>query len=205
MQFTPGWRKVALTAHITSSVGWFGAVVAFLALALVGVLTASDQMVRSAYIAMEAVGWLVIVPFSITTLVTGLVQSAGTSWGFFRHYWVVSKLLITIGASALLLLHMQVMNMVAEAASAGVLTSGHLRAPRMQLLGDAGAACLVLLVAIGLSVFKPRGRTAFDGASELLEGSPERTPMFHAFWGAIIVLVATIVVRHLAGGGMSHH
>ena len=205
MQFTPGWRKFALTAHITSSVGWFGAVVAFLGLALVGVQTASDQMVRSAYIAMEAIGWLVIVPLSIATLVTGLVQSAGTSWGFFRHYWVVSKLLITIGASALLMLHMQVMSTVAEAASTGVLTSSHLRNPRLQLLGDAAAAALVLLVAIGLSVFKPRGRTPFAGTSESLEGPAERTAMFYAFWGTIVALVAAIVVRHLAGGGMSHH
>lgn len=204
MQFTPGWRKVALTAHITSSVGWFGAVVAFLGLALVGVQTASDQMVRSAYIAMDAIGWLVIVPFSIATLVTGLAQSAGTSWGFFRHYWVVSKLLITIGASALLLLHMQVMSTVAEAASAGVLTSSHLRNPRMQLIGDAAAAAFVLLIAVALSVFKPRGRTPFGGASESTEDPAERTPMFYAFWGTIFALVAAIVVRHLAGG-MSHH
>ena len=203
MQFTPGWRKFALTAHITSSVGWFGAVVAFFGLALVGVQTASDQMVRSVYIAMEAVGWLVIAPFSIATLVTGLVQSAGTSWGFVRHYWVVSKLLITTGASTLLLLHMQVMSTVAEAASAGVLTSSHLRNPRMQLLGDAAAAAVVLLIAVALSVFKPRGRTSFGGVSEL-EGPAERTPMFYAFWASIFALLAAVVLRHLAGG-MPHH
>ena len=204
MQFTPGWRKFALTAHVTSSVGWFGAVVAFFGLALVGVQTASDQMVRSVYIAMEVVGWLVIVPFSVATLVTGLLQSAGTSWGFVRHYWVVSKLLITVGASALLLLHMQAMSTVAQAASAGVLTSNHLRDPRMQLLGDAAAAALVLMVAIGLSVFKPRGRTSFGASSDPLEGRAERTPMFYAFWATIFALVATVVLRHIAGG-MPHH
>ena len=204
MQFTPGGRKFALAAHVTSSVGWFGAVTAFLGLALVGVQTASDQMMRSVYVAMEAVGWLVIVPFSIASLITGLVQSAGTSWGFFRHYWVVAKLLITIGASALLLLHMQVMSTVAQAASAGVLTSSHLHNPRMQLLGDAAAAAVVLLVAVGLSVFKPSGRTWFGGASESGEGPAERTPMFYAFWAAIFALVAAVVFRHLAGG-MPHH
>lgn len=197
-------RKFALAAHITSSVGWFGAVVAFFGLALVGVQATSDQKVRSVYIAIDAMGWLVIVPFSIASLVTGLVQSAGTSWGFFRHYWVVSKLLITVGASALLLLHMQVMSTVAQAASAGVLTSSHLLNPRMQLLGDAAAAAVVLLVAIALSVFKPRGRTPFGGVSESLEACAERTPMFYAFWATIVALAVAMVLRHLAGG-MPHH
>lgn len=202
MQFTPGWRKFSLAAHITSSVGWFGAVVAFLGLAIVGLQTASDQLVRGVYIAMEAVGWFVIVPFSAASLVTGLIQSSGTHWGFVRHYWVVSKLLITIGASALLLLHMQVMNTVAEAASTGTLTSSHLRDPRMQLLGDAAAASFVLMIAIGLSVFKPRGRTSFG--VDAVDGPAERTPMFYAFWGTMVALVVGVIVRHLAGG-MPHH
>ena len=33
MTMTPGLRKVTLTTHITSSVGWVGEVIAFLALA----------------------------------------------------------------------------------------------------------------------------------------------------------------------------
>ena len=35
---TPGLRKFALTTHVTSSVGWLGAVGAFLALAIAGVV-----------------------------------------------------------------------------------------------------------------------------------------------------------------------
>ncbi len=36
MTMAPGVRKLALTAHVASSVGWLGAVVAFLALSIVG-------------------------------------------------------------------------------------------------------------------------------------------------------------------------
>jgi hypothetical protein len=32
---TAGWRKAALTTHVTASVGWLGSVAAFLALAIV--------------------------------------------------------------------------------------------------------------------------------------------------------------------------
>ena len=139
MQLNPWWRRVALTTHITSSVGWFGAVVVFLVLAVLGFRSGNDQFIRAVYVALEAVGWFVIVPFSAASLLTGVVQSAGTKWGLVRHYWVLSKLLITVGASLLLLLHMQVMSTVAEAAAAGRLQAGHLRDPRMQLVGDAAA------------------------------------------------------------------
>lgn len=207
MKFSPTWRKIALSAHVTSSVGWFGAVVAFLALAAIGLRgDGSDGLIRSTYIAMEVVGWFVIVPFSLASLVTGVVQSLGTQWGIVRHYWVLAKLLITVGASALLLLHMQVVNTVAQAASSGALSIDHLRDPRMQLVADAGAAAVVLLVAILLSIFKPKGRTSFgvmqsDGSQALAE----RTPMVYAFWVTVMALILTFVMRHLSSGMAGHH
>jgi hypothetical protein len=207
VNLTPTWRKVALSAHVTSSVGWFGAVIAFLALALIGLRgNGNDGLIRSAYIAMEVVGWFVIVPFSLASLATGLVQSLGTQWGLFRHYWVLAKLLITVGASGLLLLHMQVVNTVAQAASSGALSVDHLRDPRMQLVADAGAAAIVLLIAIVLSIFKPQGRTSLGAVN--VDGSYEvaaRSPMVYAFWVTVIALILAIVIRHLSGGMASHH
>jgi len=47
------------------AVGWLGAVVAYLALALVGLTSPSAQMVRAAYLAMEVIGWYVIVPWVV--------------------------------------------------------------------------------------------------------------------------------------------
>lgn len=46
-------------------------------------------------------------PFSLAALLTGVVQSVGTAWGLLRHYWVIAKLLITVLATLLLLVHMQ--------------------------------------------------------------------------------------------------
>ncbi len=79
MIMTPRLRKFALTVHVISSVGWLGTVVSFLALALVGVTSNDNQMVRSAHLAMELIARFVIVPLAIASLVTGLVQSLGTS------------------------------------------------------------------------------------------------------------------------------
>ena len=204
MTLPPTWRKIALSAHVSASVGWFGAVMAFLALALFGLGNGDGPSIRSAYISMEALGWFVIVPFSVASLATGLIQSLGTQWGIFRHYWVVAKLLITVGASLLLLLHMRVVSTVAAAASSGGLSVEHLRDPRMQLVGDAGAAGIVLLVAILLSVFKPLGQTGFGVAQNDGSTQARRTTVAYVFWAAIIILILAFVVRHLSGGLHSH-
>jgi hypothetical protein len=154
-------RKLSLTAHVTFSVGWLGAVAAFLALAIAGVTNEDPQRVRAAYLAMELTGWFVIVPFNLASLLTGLVQGLGTEWGLLQHYWVTVKLLMTVLATIVLLVHMQPISHVASVAAANPLSSTDLHGLRLQLVADAGAALLVLLVATTLSVYKPRGRTRY--------------------------------------------
>ncbi|WP_207921984.1 DUF2269 domain-containing protein [Saccharopolyspora terrae] len=172
----PGVRKVALTAHVAFSVGWLGAVGAFLALAIAGLSSGDAELTRAAYLAMELTGWYVLVPLSVASLITGLVQALGTSWGSFRHYWVLLKLLITVLATAVLLVHMRPVSHLADLAAESGLTGAH-TATQIQVLADAGAAGVVLLVAIGLSVFKPRGLTrhGWRRSSSAAPGAP-RTP-----------------------------
>ena len=157
----PAMRKLTLTAHVISSVGWLGAVVAFLAVSISGLMSTDSQMVRSAYITMELIGWFVIVPMSVASLITGLIQSLGSAWGLFRHYWVIFKLLIAALATGILFLHMQPISEVAQVASASTLSPGDMRQLRIQLAADAAAAVLVLIVATALSIYKPRGLTPY--------------------------------------------
>jgi len=161
MLMTPGLRKAALTAHVTSSLGWFGAVAAFLALAVVGLQSSDPREVRAAYLAMDVTAWTVIVPLCLATLLTGVVQSLGTTWGMFRHYWVTAKLVLTVPASAILLLHMQPISYLADVAAAGALAGGDDRRLRIQLIANAGAALFVLVVTTVLSIYKPRGVTPY--------------------------------------------
>jgi hypothetical protein len=88
----PGLRKLALTVHLVSSVGWLGAVAGFLALAVAGLTGQGEQITRAAYLAMDLTAWFVIVPLSLASLLTGLLQSLGTTWGLLRHYWVLAGL-----------------------------------------------------------------------------------------------------------------
>ena len=53
MALTPRLRKLALTTHVVSSVGWLGAVIAFLALSVAGLTSQDPQTVRGAYLLME--------------------------------------------------------------------------------------------------------------------------------------------------------
>ncbi|MGW0615754.1 hypothetical protein [Streptomyces sp. NPDC002788] len=142
--FPPRLRKPTLTLHVTAPVGWLGAVAAFLGLAVAGLSSSSPQTVQSAYVAMELVGWSVIVPLSIASLLTGVLQSLGTVWGLLRHYWVIAKLLITALATMLLLVHMQPVGHLADAVARATLAGGELEGMRIQLIADA-AALLVLL------------------------------------------------------------
>ncbi|HMI83757.1 MAG TPA: hypothetical protein VK550_06660 [Polyangiaceae bacterium] len=141
--------------------GWLGSVASFLALAIAGLVIEDAEKVRAAYVAMDLTGWLVIVPLSVASLMTGLVQSLGTPWGLFRHYWVLIKLLLNVLANVVLLLHMKPIGRVARAAAATALASGDLRGLRVQLVADAAAAIVVLIVATTLSVYKPKGRTPY--------------------------------------------
>src|SRR5918992_112144 len=107
MIMSAGVRTFALTAHVICSVGWLGAVVVFLALAVVGLTSQDAQTVRGAYVVMEPAAWFVLVPLAFASLLTGLIQSLGTTWGLFRHYWALFKLVINVVTTIVLLVYME--------------------------------------------------------------------------------------------------
>jgi hypothetical protein len=157
----PRLRKTALTAHVVASVGWLGAVIAFLALSVLGLASNDPEVVQSAYITMEAAGWWVLVPLSVASLVTGLIQSLGTRWGLFRHYWVITKLVINLVSTAVLLLYMRSLESFADIARASPSAADldELRDPSP--LVHSVAALVLLTLAAVLSIFKPRGVTRY--------------------------------------------
>jgi hypothetical protein len=162
MTMTPGLRKLALTAHVTASVGWLGAVAGVLALAVAGLTSQDAQTVRAAYLAMEVIAWGLLVPLALSSLLTGLVQSLGTTWGLFRHYWVLAKLFINLFATVVLLMYTQTLGFLADVAEETTFSSADLRTLRTpSVVLHAGAALLLLLVATVLAVYKPRGMTPY--------------------------------------------
>lgn len=156
---TAGLRKLGLLAHITTSVGWLGAVLAFLALAIVAMTGSEVEVVRAAYLGMDWTLRYAIVPLAVASLAVGIVQSLMSPWGLARYWWVVVKLVLTIGATLVLLQYTQTISHLVEAA--GDATIGDLRQLAFSPVLHAGAGAAVLLGANVLSVYKPRGLTPY--------------------------------------------
>jgi hypothetical protein len=213
MLMSPFFRKFGLTAHITFSVGWFGAVTGFLALAIAGLTSEDPQIVVSSYISMDLITWFVIVPACFGTLLTGVIQSLATQWGIFRYYWILVKFLLTIVATIVLLLHMQPISYMADMVAGTTISDSDLRGLRIQLIADAGAALLVLLVATTLSVYKPWGLTAYGNRklNEQQKRAPSRKTVIRKSWlfyillGLIGLVILMFVVLHLMRGGLGQH
>jgi len=72
---TPAWRKLTIIAHVTFSVGWLGAVAAFLVLSIVGLSNHDAEMVSGAYLSMDLISRFVIIPMCFAALATGLLQA----------------------------------------------------------------------------------------------------------------------------------
>ncbi|GIJ48030.1 hypothetical protein Val02_49160 [Virgisporangium aliadipatigenens] len=169
----PRTRKLLLVLHVGVSVGWLGAVVASLAVGLLGLLATDATLVRGAYLILEPVGWSTLVPFSVASLLTGLVQSLAGTWGLARHYWVVFKLLMNVLATAILLLYMRTLGTLAASAADPDTGPAGLRTAS-PVLHAAGAIGL-LVVALVLSVYKPRGLTGYGRRLQSRHTAPVET------------------------------
>jgi hypothetical protein len=168
-----GWRsrKVLLTAHVISAVGWIGAACAYLSLTVAASTSESDDTVRAAFIAMELV-YFALIPLAATALATGVAQALGTNWGLLRHYWIVAKLLLTVVALGVMV------NYLGEVSS----HADHVRhAPGADLPGGAathglkhaGVGVLILLLVATLGLYKPRGLTRFGRKQNQLRARRE--------------------------------
>jgi hypothetical protein len=115
----------------------------------------------------------------------------GTSRGLFRHYWVVVKLVLTLVATLLLLLHTQPIGHLGAVAAGGARFGADLDGMRLQLVVDAAAALIVLLGATVLAVYKPRGLTPVGQRRAWGLSRPSRDPVEVLLRRRLSVLVRT--------------
>jgi hypothetical protein len=158
---TPGVRKLVLTAHVTFSVGWLGAVAAYLAPAIVGLTSSDVEVVRGCHVAMAIMGWFVLVPLALGALVTGLVQSLFTEWGLFRHYWIATKLVLALVGTTILVIHMRGSVGRLAGLTTEQLAAASAQQLKLHLLVHAAGGLMILLIATTLSIFKPWGKTPY--------------------------------------------
>lgn len=201
MTVSPRVRRLALTAHVTASVGWLGALAVFLVHAAVSWAGRDAETVWAADLAMGLTAWFVILPFSIASLTTGVIQALGTQWGLFRHYWVLAKLLLTLLATVVLLLKLGPINHLANAAAQGVGTDLDLSALRTSILVHAMGGLVVLLAATALAVYKPSGQ--LGDSADMVAGMPVWVKIFGLITAIFVLLILAMILW--GGHGPSAH
>ncbi|WP_202619177.1 DUF2269 domain-containing protein [Ornithinimicrobium cavernae] len=159
-----------LTVHIAASVGWMGAIVAYVALNVPALTSPHPASVRAAHLMMEPVALYAVTPLAIVSLLTGVALALGTVWGLFRHYWVVISLVITVFATTILLLHLPTVSALADRAAD----------PRSDVAGLTGdmfhavAGLAVLMIPLVLNIYKPRGLTRYGWRAQQRQSTSVR-------------------------------
>ena len=212
---TPALRKLTITAHVAFSVGWLGAVAAFLVLSIAGLTSHDAEVVRGAYLSMDLISRFIIIPMCFAALATGLLQALGTPWGLFRYYWILMKFGLAIFATIALLIHQFAVMAVAakrvSGAAAETLFSSDLAPLKTELVRAPSLAILLLLVVTTLGVYKPWGLTRYGQRQQQerrkVQQQPDKeTPLgVKIFFAVIGVLVLVFVVLHLTGLGFESH
>lgn len=218
MAFAPALRRFTFTTHVTSSVGWVGAVLVFVALAAVGLTSQDEQTVRGAYLVMAPAGWFVLVPLAHASLVSGIALSLGTPWGLIRHYWVALKLVITVFSTVILVIYMATFRQMAGVAADPLVELGFVRNPSP--LVHAILALVLLIAATVLAVYKPfgmtpygtrpqvRGRLPAQGlGSRPVQDVPGGTARRweYLLWFVALAILGLVVLSHLLGSGAHGH
>ena len=213
MALAPALRRITFTTHVTSSVGWIGAVLVFLALAALGLSSQDERTVRGAYLVMAPSAWFVLVPLAHASLVSGIAVSLGTPWGLIRHYWVISKLVITAFSTVTLMIYMRTFRQMAAVAADPVVELGLVRNPSPLL--HAILALVLLLAATALAIYKPFGLTPYGARHQARARQPHPSTSApiqelivsagrrwdYVLWIVVLATLGLIVASHLVGSG----
>lgn len=143
-------RHTILTLHIITAVGLLGDSAGFLAVAIRGTTTDDAALEHASYDLLRMFSYVFGIPLSFAALLTGIVIGVGGPWGVFRSPWVAAKLGLIVAVIAI--------GALAIDPALESLLDGETGAEDA-LVGAAAFQVAALLIATGLSVFKPGGRS----------------------------------------------
>jgi hypothetical protein len=154
-------RNWLLSLHIAASGLWFGTAVCSVALALSIPMLVPDAP-HGIHLARNIMGEYIIAPAAVFAVITGVLLCSFTNWGFFKHYWVIAKQIVTLISIVLGSMWLSPMTekMTAISATGGsqvLQNSDYLALQNTAILGGTFQA-LVLLTIIIVSTVKPWGK-----------------------------------------------
>ena len=149
--------KIIKLIHILSASIWIGtgAVVLFLLTSVV-----KENNLSEILEAIETIDMKLIIPAALITLVSGLLFSVFTEWGFLKHRWIAVKYVINVipMIAGAVLLSPAIQNMLSLAAGLGhaALIEPSFVSSRNTFTGVLVFQLTLLIIAVCLSVFKPK-------------------------------------------------
>ncbi len=93
--FSKNTRRTVVSLHIVFSSLWAGAAISMILLMFTKHSENASELLAYNYAIKLIDDWIVIGSAS-ATFTTGLLLSWKTPWGFFKHWWIVVKLVLTI-------------------------------------------------------------------------------------------------------------
>jgi len=85
-----------ISTHVIAGAIWLGTVLSMLAMVIYSQGTTSGDELYGINSVVKLLDDWVVIPAANFTLLTGLVICWLTIWGFFKHYWVITKLVLTV-------------------------------------------------------------------------------------------------------------
>jgi hypothetical protein len=85
-----------LSAHIGFAGIWFGTALCMVVIGLANQHNPSGDGLFAVNTILKTLDDFVIIPTAILSLLTGCLLCWLTNWGFFKHYWVIVKLIATV-------------------------------------------------------------------------------------------------------------
>lgn len=167
-------RTLVVWLHVVTSVGWLSQAVGLLTLVLYGMNTGDINAFKMA----RVLDHQVLAFMGAASAFTGMMLSATTPWGYFRHWWVFTKFSITV---VQLYIGIFILSDNLEAATRGHVT------PWLPV----GTAFMISAFSFQawLSVAKPWGRTPWADPKVKLP-----TASTKAFVLALVVPLADLVI-----------
>ena len=146
--------------HLIAVSSWVGGAVSLLLLYFLkdgiedgGVLYGINQSIHHVDMA------VVVVPGAFGCLITGLIYSSFSNWGFFKHNWMIFKWVMTIAAILFGTVYLgpwetTMMQISGELGVAALDDEAYRYNEKMNLIFGS-LQCLLLMVTIFISIFKP--------------------------------------------------
>jgi len=102
---------------------------------------------------------VVVIPGAFGCLITGLLYSTFSNWGFFKHNWLVFKWIVTVAAILFGIFFLgpwetAVMEISGNLGMSSLNDQSYLYNQKMNVIFG-GIQCIVLMIIVFISIFKP--------------------------------------------------